>query len=95
MNCGVGHRPGLDPALLWLWCRLVVTVQIGPLAWEPPCLRCGPKTAKRKKKEKKENVFIFLILFSFVYFQFLNITKLMYEQYDLLGNFLPVSLAHY
>ena len=21
-SCGVGHRCGLDPALLWLWCRL-------------------------------------------------------------------------
>ena len=22
MSCGVSHRCGLDPALLWLWCRL-------------------------------------------------------------------------
>ena len=22
--------------MLWLWCRPVVTVPIGPLAWEPP-----------------------------------------------------------
>ena len=21
VSCGVGHRRGLDPALLWLWCR--------------------------------------------------------------------------
>ena len=25
-----------DPALLWLWCRLVAIALIGPLAWEPP-----------------------------------------------------------
>ena len=25
-----------DLALLWLWCRLVATAPIGPLAWEPP-----------------------------------------------------------
>ena len=25
-----------DLALLWLWYRLVATVPIGPLAWEPP-----------------------------------------------------------
>ena len=23
MSCGVGHRRGLDLALLWLWCRPV------------------------------------------------------------------------
>ena len=36
MTCDVGHRRGSDPALLWLWCRLVATVPIGPQAWEPP-----------------------------------------------------------
>ena len=33
VGCGVGHRRGLDPALLWH--RLVVA-PIGHLAWEPP-----------------------------------------------------------
>ena len=37
----VGSIPGLaqwveDPELLWLWCRLVATAPIRPLAWEPP-----------------------------------------------------------
>ena len=36
MSGGVGHRPGLDPALLWLWCRPAATAPIQPLAWEPP-----------------------------------------------------------
>ena len=36
-----GSIPGLaqwikDTALLWLWCRLVATAPIRPLAWEPP-----------------------------------------------------------
>ena len=36
----MGSMPGLRqwatvPALLWLWCRPVVTAPIGPLAWEP------------------------------------------------------------
>ena len=35
MSCGVGHRRGSDPALLWLWCRPVATAPMGPLAWEP------------------------------------------------------------
>ena len=30
------HRSSLDPALLWLWCRLAATTPIGALAWEPP-----------------------------------------------------------
>ena len=38
MTCGVGHRHGLDLALLllWLWRRPETTAPIGPLAWEPP-----------------------------------------------------------
>ena len=32
MNCGVGRRCGSDPTLLWLWCRLVATAPIKPLA---------------------------------------------------------------
>ena len=36
VSCGVGHRHGLDPALLWLWCRLAAVALISPLAWELP-----------------------------------------------------------
>ena len=36
MSCGVGHRNGSDPVLLWLWCRPAVTAWIRPLAWESP-----------------------------------------------------------
>ena len=51
MTCGVGHRRSLDPALLWLWCRLAATAPIRPLAWELPCaLRAALKRPKKKKK---------------------------------------------
>ena len=36
MSCGVGHRCGLDLALLWPWRRLEAVALIRPLAWEPP-----------------------------------------------------------
>ena len=38
MRCSVGHRQGSDLVLvlLWLWCRLVATAPIRPLAWEHP-----------------------------------------------------------
>ena len=36
MNCGVGYRGSLDPALLWLWQRLAATAPIQLLAWELP-----------------------------------------------------------
>ena len=36
VSCGVGHRHGLDPALLWVWRRPVATAPIQPLTWEPP-----------------------------------------------------------
>ena len=35
-SCGVGHRRGSDPALLWLWLAAIVCSSIGPLAQEPP-----------------------------------------------------------
>ena len=34
MTCGVGPRHDSDLALLWLWCRLVATAPIRPLARE-------------------------------------------------------------
>ena len=34
--CGVGHRCGSDPTLLWLWLRPATTALIRPIAWEPP-----------------------------------------------------------
>ena len=50
-----GSIPGLtqwvrDPALLWLWCRLVAAALIKPLAWEPPYV--AGVTLKRQKKKK-------------------------------------------
>ena len=53
MSCDVGRRHGLDPALLWLWYRLVATAPIRPLAWEPP-YAVG---AALKRKEK--NIYIY------------------------------------
>ena len=59
MSCGVGHRCGSDPVLLWLWRRLAATAPIRPLAWEPPCAtgaaqEMAEKTKKKKKKKKKK-----------------------------------------
>jgi len=56
MSCGVGRRPGLDPALLWLWRRPVATAPIGPLAWEPPyAMGAALKQNKTKQKKTKQN----------------------------------------
>ena len=50
MSCGVDRGCGLDPALLGLWCRLVATVLIGLLAWEPPY---AAGVALKRQKNKK------------------------------------------
>ena len=64
MTCGVGVRCGSDLALLWLWCRLVATSPIQPLAWKPPYAGgCGPKRDQKKKK-KKDIYFSGLLLLS-------------------------------
>ena len=59
MSCGVGSRHGSDPVLLWLWCRLVTTVQIQTLACEPPyavgsALKKKKKSVCENQKEKKK-----------------------------------------
>ena len=54
MSCDVGHRCGLDLALLWLWPRLATTTLIRPQAWEPPYATgmALEKTERPKKKKK-------------------------------------------
>ena len=50
MSCGVGHRCGWDPMLLWY--RPTATAQIPPLAWEPPYAASSALKRKREKKKK-------------------------------------------
>ena len=57
MSCGVGLRFGSDPALLWLWGRLVATALIRPLPWEfHMSWEAALEKAKRQRKKKKENL---------------------------------------
>ena len=60
MSCGVGHRCGSDPALLWLWCRPAAAALILPLAWELPVQLPPPKqqqqTKQNKTKQKTKNL---------------------------------------
>ena len=72
MSCGVGCRRGSDPALLWLWCRLVARALIQPLAWEPPCATgAAQEMAKRPKKKEREktNFYKFFCLFVLLFFR--------------------------
>ena len=60
MSYGVGHRRGPDLVLawLWLWCRLVATAPIGPLAWELPyATGVALEKAERPKTNKQTNPF--------------------------------------
>ena len=55
MNCGVGHRCGLDLVLLWLWRRPAATALIRPLAREPPnAVGMALKRQKRKQTNKND-----------------------------------------
>ena len=56
---GVGRRCGLDPAWLWLWCRLAATNLIRPLAGElqyagDAALKKPKKTPNNKKQNPKK-----------------------------------------
>jgi len=53
MSCGVGHRCGLDPTLLWLWRRPAAITLIRPVAWEP--LYAAGVALKRQKDKNNNN----------------------------------------
>ena len=71
MSCSIGHRRGLDLALLWLWCRPEATALIGPLAWEllyaaGAALKRQERTNEQKKERKTETdrqIWIFHLIF--------------------------------
>ena len=59
MGCGVSHRCGSDPALLWLWCRLSAVTLIPPLARKLPYIKgVALKTNKQKTRKKKKIPFL-------------------------------------
>ena len=60
MSCGVGLRRGSDPALLWLWHRLVAVAPIRPLAWEPPHAMDAALKSKKKKRERERTLFMYI-----------------------------------
>ena len=55
MSYGVDCRQGLDPALLWLWCRPAATALIQPLGWEPP-YAAGATLEKAKRHHPRPPV---------------------------------------
>ena len=55
MSCGVGHKHGSDPTLLWLCRRPVATAPIRTLAWEPPyAVGLAQEMTKRQKEKQKK-----------------------------------------
>ena len=54
VSCGVDHRCGSDPILLWLWHRPAAVAPIQPLSSELPYARSAALKTKTKKKEKKK-----------------------------------------
>ena len=81
VSCGVGHKHGSDPTLLWLWHRLAALAPIRPLAWEPP-YAAGANLEKTKKKKITFNSCILMrfqqgpyIEFSFFSFFFFCLFK--------------------
>ena len=61
MSCGVAHRHGSDPTLLWLWHRLAAIVPIRPLAWELPyamgaALKSQKKEGRKEGRKKKKKI---------------------------------------
>ena len=55
VNCGIGRRCGLDPVLLWLWCRPAAAAPIRCLTWELP-YAAGMALKKKAKKPKTKTL---------------------------------------
>ena len=53
MSCGVGHRCGLDMALLCLWQWTKAVFLIGPLAWKPLYAMGAALKSPKKNCENK------------------------------------------
>ena len=54
MSCGVGHRLGLDPELLWLWHRLSAAALTCHLAWELPCAVSAALKGNKTKQQQQQ-----------------------------------------
>ena len=57
MGCGVGCRLGLDPAFLWLWCKLaaIAPIRQTPSLGTSMCWRCCPKKTKDQTNKQTNN----------------------------------------
>ena len=58
VTCGIGHRHGLDPVLLWLWLWPAAVAPIGPLVWDPPYVLGVALKSKSKTKQNKTNIYV-------------------------------------
>ena len=57
VSCGIGHRRGSDPKLLWLWHRPAATAPIRSLAQEPPyALVVALKKQNQQTEKCKYNI---------------------------------------
>ena len=72
MNCGVDHRCGLDPTLLWLWRTLAAVALIRPLAWEPPYAKGAASKDQNKIKIKEIRMPSNVIITSSLYLSIIN-----------------------
>ena len=60
MSCGVGRICGLDPVLLWLWCRpTAASSDLTPSLGVSIYHRCSPEKQGKKKKKKKKVLYYF------------------------------------
>ena len=53
VSCGLVHRRGSGPELLWLWYRPAAAAPIQLLARELPYAKGGALKSKKKQKQKK------------------------------------------
>ena len=77
VGCGIGCGHGLDPTLLWLWCRPVAVAPVPPLSLGT-YICVGAALKRQKEKKKVWKVIILLWLKYRVSIEF----KIIYEDYN-------------
>ena len=63
MSCGVDHRQGSDPTLLWLWYRPAAIADMTPRLGTSICVGVALKRQKTKDKKKKKSKHVHVKLF--------------------------------
>ena len=93
MSCGVGHRCGWNPVLLWLWHRPVPIALIRPLAWESPYAAAAAQEMAKQTNKKRLYIYIYIYTHTYIYLKSRGSTMNNIHTYS--GTYSPAITNHF